>query len=115
VLGSFLELHAVLKKVFEQLNSGDASFPRATVTSSTRRSTKRRKIGVGHSFLSSSRPRWCDLQNTQKCNRQSLLVFLSFVFRSASLPFFLCFGSAPLQIGSFSFLFPLLYFRWLAV
>jgi len=32
VLGSFLELHAVLKKVFEQLNSGGASFPRATAT-----------------------------------------------------------------------------------
>ena len=62
-------------------NSGGASPPRAAAQNAG-------KAGVSHSFLPSSCPRRCDLQNTQKRNRQSILVFLYFVFISASLSLF---------------------------
>jgi hypothetical protein len=73
------------------------------------------KAGVSHSFFPSSCPRQCDLQNTQKRNRQSILVFLYFVFISASLSLFLRFGSAPLYRSVLFLLFLLFCFRWSAV
>ena len=74
---------------------------------------KPRQVGVSHSFLPSSCPRRCDLQNTQKHNRQLILVFLSFVFRSASLSLLLRFESASLYKSVLFFFFPiLLCFRW---
>jgi len=74
---------------------------------------KPRQAGVSHNFFPSSRPRRCDLQNTQKHNRQSILLFLSFVFRSASLSLLLYFGSTSLYRSVLFFFFPiLLCFRW---
>jgi len=95
-------------------NSGGASPPRATaiggawVHAPLHKTPE--KAGVSHNFLPSSRPRRCDLQNTQKHNRQSILVFLYFVFISASLSLFLRFGSAPLYRSvPFPFVSPFLF------
>jgi len=87
-------------------DSRNASSPRAATR-------KPRQAGVSHNFLPSSRPRWCDLQNTQKHNKQLILVFLSFVFRYDSLSLLLHFGSASLYTSVLFFFFPiLLCFRW---
>jgi hypothetical protein len=94
-------------------NSGGASPPRAASGGAWLYAPPYQtpeKAGVSHSFLPSSRPRRCDLQNTQKRNRQSILVFLYFVFISASLSLFLHFGSAPLYRSVlFPFVSPFLF------
>ena len=118
MLGSFLELHAVPKKVFEQLNSGSASFPRATATGGAWAHSQPREIPGSRGAAAASSPlhfpvSGSGLHHLQK-NKTPKPVDFNFSFFFGSVSVF-SFSDLLHRRSFFGLHLLLLRFRWPAV